>query len=176
MIQTIDFGLDAYRTTVATLVPQIDYGPDGESQDDEWTDTDRFRRWLETLRLGEENTEALLEVIPSISLALNHGPLLGVKRFMEENSGTDHKVREAGFLIFAIGPNGDFIVVDTREGSGKIGWLPMAMVWGVEATAVREHFVPTKKTLGDFVRASEDDWSMVPKDWYDAGNRATKKD
>lgn len=174
MGRTIDFGLAAYRTTVERLEPQIDYGPDGERRDTPWSDSVRFRRWLETLELGKANTETLLEVVQPVSLALNHGPLLGIERFIKVNTEADHKVREAGFLIFGTGPNGDFIVVDVRDGSGRTGWLPMAMIWGIDAKEVREHFVPTNKTLGDFVRASEEDWLTVPKDWYDARDEAAK--
>ena len=159
---------------MALLEPQVDYGPDGESQDAPWNDTPRFRTWLESLELGEANTEALLEIVPPVSLALNHGPLLGVERFIEDNSDSRHQVREAGFLIFATGPNGDFVVVDTRDGSGQTGWLPMAMIWEMEPSAVREHFVATNRTLGDFLRASEEDWAEVPKDWYDARDEAAK--
>ncbi len=174
MSEPIDFGIEAYRLTVATLEPQIDYGPDGESQDKPWSDVSKFRKWLEGLGLGESNIDVLLEIVPSVSLALNHGPLLGVERFMEDNSESRHKVRDAGFLIFATGPNGDFIVVDTLEGSGQTGWLPMAMIWDMEPSQVREHFVATNKNLGDFLRASEDDWAEVPKEWYDARDEAAK--
>jgi hypothetical protein len=174
MSKPIDFGIAAYQATIATLEPQVDYGPDGETQDDPWTDTGKFRKWLEELGLGENNTETLLEVVPSVSIGLNHGPLLGVERFIEDNSESGHKVREAGFLIFATGPNGDFIVVDTLEGRGQTGWLPMAMIWGMDVIQVREHFVPTNPNLGDFVRASEEEWTTVPKDWYDARDQAAK--
>jgi len=174
MTKPIDFGSDTYRRTVATLEPQIDYGPDGESQDEPWSNVPKFRKWLEELGLGEVNTEALIEIVPPVSLGLNHGPLFGVERFMEDNSVSGHKLREAGFLIFATGPNGDFIVVDIRDGSGSTGWLPMAMIWGMDATKIREHFVPTNETLGDFLRVSEEDWASVPKDWYDARDEATK--
>ena len=174
MSKPIDFGIETYRLTVAKLKPQIDYGPDGESQDKPWTDTTKFRKWLEGLGLGNSNTVALLEIVPSVSLALNHGPLLGVERFMEDNSESGHKVRDAGFLIFATGPNSDFIVVDTLEGSGQTGWLPMAMIWDMEPSQVREHFVATNKNLGEFLRASEEDWAEVPKDWYDARDEAAK--
>jgi len=174
MSTAIDFGIAAYESTVATLEPQIDYGPDGESQDEPWTDTPKFRAWLEALELGDDNTEALLGIVPSVSLAMNHGPLLGIESFIEDNSESGHKVWEAGFLIFATGPNGDFVVVDTRNGSGQTGWLPMAMIWGMDADKVREHFVPTNPNLGDFVRASEEEWATVPKDWYDARDQAAK--
>lgn len=174
MSKPIDFGIETYRLTVATLEPQIDYGPDGESQDKPWSDDTKFRKWLEGLGLGKSNTDALLEIVPTVSLALNHGPLLGVERFMEDNSESRHKVRDAGFLIFATGPNGDYIVVDTLEGSGQVGWLPMAMIWDMEPSQVREHFVSTNKNLGDFLRASEEDWAEVPKDWYDARDEAAK--
>ena len=174
MSKPIDFGIETYRLTVSTLEPQIDYGPDGESKDKPWSDTTKFREWLEGLGLGKSNTDALLEIVPSVSLALNHGPLLGVERFMEDNSESRHKVRDAGFLIFATGPNGDFIVVDTLEGSGQTGWLPMAMIWNMEPSQVREHFIATNKNLGDFLRASEEDWAEVPKDWYDARDEAAK--
>jgi hypothetical protein len=174
MRKPTDFGIETYRRIVATLEPQIDFGPDGESQDEPWTDTPKFRKWLEKLELGELNTEALLEIVPSVSLALNHGPLLGVESFMEDNSESGHKVWAAGFLIFATGPNGDFIVVDVRDGSGRTGWLPMAMIWGMDATQVRDHFVPTNKNLGEFLGASEQEWADVPKDWYDARDEAAK--
>ena len=174
MSDPIYFGIAAYQNTVATLEPQIDYGPDGESQDKPWTDTPKFRTWLEDLELGDSDIEVLVEVVPPVSLALNHGPLLGIERFIEENSESGHKVLEAGFLIFATGGNGDFVVVDTRNGSGQTGWLPMAMIWSMDVTKVREHFVPTDRNLGDFVRASEVDWATVPKDWYDARDQAAK--
>ena len=171
----IDFGIDDYREIVATLEPQIDYGANGMSQDEPWTDTPRFFDWLSQLGLGQENVNALLELVPLVSVALNHGPLLGVKRFMEENSGAGHKIRDAGFLIFGIGPNGDFVVVDTEHGNGQSGWLPMAMIWEMNATQVRDHFIPTNQTLGAFIRASEENWSSVPKDWYDAKVKTAKK-
>ena len=174
MSNPIDFGIETYRLAVARLEPQIDYGPDGESQEEPWSDTPKFRKWLEGLDLGESNTKALLEIVPSVSLALNHGPLLGVERFMEDNSESRHKVRDAGFLIFATGPNGDFVVVDTRGGSGQTGWLPMAMIWDMEPSQVREHFVATNKNLGNFLRASEEDWAEVSMDWYDARDEAAK--
>jgi hypothetical protein len=174
MKQTIDFGLDAYRRTVARLSPQIDCGLGGEIGDAPWSDGARFRDWLETLELGGANTAALFDVVPSVSLALNHGPLFGVERFIRKNSEFDHKVREAGFLIFATGPNGDFIVVEVHDGSGRTGWLPMAMIWGMDAKTVRDHFVPTNETLGDFIRASEEDWPIVPKDWYAARDMAAR--
>ena len=174
MSKPIDFGVETYRRTIATLEPQVDYGPNGESQDAPWDDTPKFRKWIESLNLGDENTEALLELVPPVSMATNHGPLLGVERFMEDNSESRHMVREAGFLIFASGPNGDFVVVDTRDGGGQTGWLPMAMIWDMEPSQVREHFVATNKNLGDFLRASEEDWSEVPKDWYDARDESAK--
>jgi len=172
MSKPVDFGTVAYRHTIANLEPQIDYGPEGESKDQSWTDTARFRKWLGELGLGEANTGTLLELVPSVSLALNHGPLFGVERFMEANSETRHKIRDAGFLVFATGPNGDFIVVDVRDGNGRTGWLPTAMIGGMEQDKVREHFVPTNPNLGDFLRASEEEWKSVPKDWYDARDQA----
>ncbi len=174
MSKAIDFGIPAYQTTVATLESQIGYGSDGESRDAPWTDTPKFRAWLGTLKVGDDNTEALLGIVPSVSLALNHGPLLGIESFIKNNSESGHKVREAGFLIFATGSNGDFVVVDTRDGGGQTGWLPMAMIWGMDVDQVREHFVPTNPTLGEFVRASEEKWTTVPKDWYDARDQAAK--
>ena len=174
MCKPIYFGIAAYESTVSTIEPQIDYGPDGESQDEPWTDTPKFRAWLEALELGDNNTEALLGLVPLVSLALNHGPLLGIESFIEINSESGHQVREAGFLIFATGPNGDFVVVDTLDGNGQTGWLPMAMIWGMDAAKVREYFVPTNPNLGDFVRASQEEWANVPKDWYDARDQATK--
>jgi len=174
MSKAIDFGISDYQRTVPKLKPHINYGPDGESQDEPWTDVPKFRAWLEALQLGEENIEALLEVVPSVSLSINHGLLFGVERFIEDNSDSDHNVLEAGFLIFATGPNGDFIVVDTRNGNGQTGWLPMAKIWDMDTNKVREHFVPTNPNLGDFLRASEEEWSSVPKDWYDARDHAAK--
>lgn len=176
MNKTIDFGIEAYQSTIATLEPQIDYGPDGETRDAPWNDAAKFHKWLEGLGLGEDNTARLIEIVPPVSIGLNHGPLLGIERFIEENSNSDHKVFEAGFLIFATGPNGDFIVVDVRDGSGQTGWLPMAMIWGMDATEVRDHFVPTNPNLGDFLRASEEQWATVPKDWYDARDQTAKTD
>lgn len=174
MNKPINFGIEAYQSTIATLEPQVDFGPDGETREKPWTETAKFRKWIDGLGLGEDNAVRLLEVVPSVSMELNHGPLLGIERFIEENSDSDHKVLEAGFLIFATGPNGDFIVVDVRDGSGQTGWLPMAMIWGMDANQVREHFVPTNPDLGDFVRASEKQWASVPKDWYDARKRTMK--
>lgn len=174
MNKSIDFGIEAFQGTIATLKPQIDYGPDGETRDKPWTETAKFQKWLEGLGLGVDNTAKLIEIVPSVSMGLNHGPLLGIERFIEENSDSDHKVLEAGFLIFATGPNGDFIVVDVRDGSGRTGWLPMAMIWGMNSNQVREHFVPTNPNLGDFVRSSEEQWTTVPKDWYDARDRTAK--
>jgi hypothetical protein len=172
MKKPIDFGLAVYHRTVSKLEPKIDYGPKGESRDKPWADADRFLKWLDQLDVGEENATVLAEIVPPVSLAMNHGPLLGVERFIEANSETDHKVREAGFLIFATGPNGDYIVVDASDGNGKTGWLPMAMIWGMESKEVRENFIPTARTLGDFIHASEEEWSSVPKDWYDARDKA----
>jgi hypothetical protein len=174
MKKPIDFGKAVYQDIASKLDPQIDYGPEGESRDEPWTDNAKFRKWLEELNLGEKNAEALIEIVPPVSLAMNHGPLLGVECFIEENSEAGHKVREAGFLIFATGPNGDFVVVDMKDGNGQTGWLPMAMIWSMEAKEVREHFVPTDKTLGGFIRSSEEDWATVPKDWYDARDQAKK--
>ncbi len=174
MNKPIDFGIEAYQRMIAKLEPQIDYGADGETQDEPWTDTEKFRKWLDGLGLGGDNAARLLEIVPAVSIGLNHGPLLGIGRFMEENSDSDHKVLEAGFLIFATGPNGDFIVVDVRDGSGQTGWLPMAMIWGMDEIKIREHFVPTNPNLGDFVRASEEQWESVPKDWYDARDETNR--
>ena len=80
-----------------------------------------------------------------------------------------HTVRKK---IFGGGANGDLIVVDVQTGGGQTGWLPISMVWGMEVAEVRNLFVPTNKTLGDFVRASEEEWSTVPKDWHEAKRHA----
>ncbi len=168
----MDLGIEEFRATSAKLKPQIDYGPDGASQDEPWTDMAGFRKWMEDLGLGKENAETLLQIVPPVTLAISHGSLLGVEKFIEANSESKHKVFEAGFLIFATGPNGDYIVVDVRENSGRTGWLPMAMVWGMDASQIREHFVATNPTLGDFLRASKEDWLNVPKDWYGARKQA----
>jgi hypothetical protein len=174
MNKSIDFGIEAFESTIATLEPKIDHGPDGETRDEPWNDTAKFHKWLEGLELGEDNTARLIEIVPSVSIGMNHGPLLGIERFIKQNSDSDHKVLAAGFLIFATGPNGDFIVVDVRDGSGQAGWLPMAMICGMKASQVREHFVPTNPNLGDFLRASEEQWANVPKDWYDARDQKLK--
>ncbi|YCM46937.1 hypothetical protein V2O64_24200 (plasmid) [Verrucomicrobiaceae bacterium 227] len=57
MNKSIDYGIEACRLTVATLEPQIDYGPDDESQDEPWSDTPKFRKCLEGLELGDSNIE-----------------------------------------------------------------------------------------------------------------------
>lgn len=173
-IPPIDFGMAAYRSTVRALKPQRHFGADGEYFEKPWEDAPKFRKWLEALGLGPINTEALLEIVPSVSLGMNHGSLHGVQNFIEANSDSGHKVLEAGFLLFGTGPNGDFIVVDIHDGSGRCGWLPMAMIWGMDACALREHFVSTNSNLGDFLQTSESDWAKVPKDWYQARERAIK--
>jgi hypothetical protein len=174
MRKPVDFGIEAYQSTIAALDPKVNYGPDGEMRDEPWNETGKFHDWLEGLGLGDDTIAKLIEIVPLVSIGLNHGPLLGVERFIEQNSNSDHKVFEAGFLIFAAGANGDFIVVDVRDGSGQTGWLPMAMIWGMDANQVREHFLPTNPNLGDFLRASEQQWASVPKDWYGARNQTVK--
>jgi hypothetical protein len=44
----------------------------------------------------------------------------------------------------------------------------MAMIWRMDAPEVRRHFISTDNTVGQFLRASEEEWKTVPKDWYGA--------
>lgn len=171
MSNPIDFGGDQLANTVKRLDAYVEE-PFEDDSEEPWEDYPEFERWLKTLNLGDHNTKALIRIIPPASLEMNHGPLLGVERFIEVNSEEDHNVLEAGFLVFATGPNGDFIVVDMESGNGKAGWLPMAMIWEMSVQEVRNSFVPTNGSLGALVLACEEEWDSVAKDWYDAKSRS----
>ncbi|WP_435892802.1 hypothetical protein [Oceaniferula spumae] len=164
-VECFDFGGKTFSDVIAKLGPQVDWGPDGEEPNEPWTDSPAFSAWLHSKKFSPAEIEYLLDTIPRVDLALNHGPLFGVARFINENSD-DHKILEAGFVIVASGCNGDFIVVDRTD--GRTGWLPMAMIWDMEAAEVSSHFVATNQNLAEFITHSEDQWLDVPKDWYDA--------
>jgi len=171
----IPFDSDDFDHVAGGLPPYVDYGPDGEERDEPWRDDAAFKTWLAEHEFQHDVQDFLLHHLPRVSLAMNHGPLLGVQKFMEDNGDQDHQVLKAGFMIVATGPNGDFIVVDIQNGgagAGRTGWLPMAMIWRMEAPEIRSHFVATNATLGQFLRASEEQWETVPKDWYDARGAA----
>ena len=168
----MNLGLEKYQSVVSGLEPQVDYGPDGESKDEPWSNVGKFDQWLSAQGFTDADRQAWITSVPLVTLSMNHGPLFGVERFIEVNSCTDHQILKAGFVIVGRGPNGDCVVVDIAESRGQTGWLPMGMIRGMPAASVREHFVATNPSLGDFVKSSEEDWSNVPKDWHDARNPA----
>ena len=91
--------------------------------------------------------------------------------FVEWNSDYGVSVLEAGFLIFALGPNGDYVVVDMLDGSGKTGWLPMAMISGMSTIEIRSHFIPVADSLGDFLLSSQKGDSKIGIDWYSSDDK-----
>ncbi|MEI9895844.1 MAG: hypothetical protein WDN28_18710 [Chthoniobacter sp.] len=172
----IPFDSEDFDRVTGQLSPYVDFDDDGEVSDDPWLDDAAFAAWLVRRGIPKDVQDFLIGHLPRVSLAMNHGCLFGIQRFMEENGADGHQVWPAGFLIVGSGPNGDFIVVDIKEGAGRTGWLPMAMIWRMDAAETRDRFVATNSTLGQFMRASDEEWDAVPKDWYAAraaANRAS---
>ena len=100
---------------------------------------------------------------------------MGASNFIKWNSDYGLNVLRAGFLIFASGPNGDYVVVDMLDGSGKTGWLPMAMVVSMSSDEVRSHFIPVAESLGDFLLSSEKGDPKLGIDWYSSNDELKSK-
>jgi len=100
-----------------------------------------FFDWLSDRGFSDLEKKLLLTETPRINLSTNHGPLFGVKDFIERNSQPDAPVPERGFIIVASSPNGNDIVV--RRSDSSAGWLSMAMTGGKSHREIRELFVAT---------------------------------
>ena len=98
----MNFGGSIFTGAVASLKPQEDWGPNGLEPNEPWTDDEVFAEWLVTTGFSEEEIKLLTKNVPKIDLALNHGPLFGVRNFIDMNSEAKTSI---AFSFFSREPN-----------------------------------------------------------------------
>ena len=162
------FGGEVFHKACSALSPHEDWGPGGLAPNEPWTDIGLFFDWLSDRGFSDLEKKLLLAETPRINLSTNHGPLFGVKDFIERNSQPHAPILASGFIIVASNPNGDDIVV--RRSDSSAGWLRMAMTGGKSHKEIRELFVATHQSLGELLRDAQYHWESVSKDWYEAKN------
>jgi hypothetical protein len=160
------FGGKTFLTICSSLSLYEDWGPEGLVPNEPWNDAELFFDWLSDHGFDNSEQKLLLTEIPKVNLSTNHGPLLGVKDFIETNSQPFAPILASGFIIVANGPNGDYIFV--RRSDSSVGWLPMAIVGGKSEAEIQKLFISTHLSLGEFLQDSDSNWSSVSKDWYEA--------
>ncbi|MDQ8192705.1 hypothetical protein [Roseibacillus persicicus] len=174
MKKRVDFGIPDYLEAKKTLVPEEVAYPETALISEKQARR-QMSKFLKNFDLSSENESSIKQVVPDNSLYCTHGPLMGVSTFIEWNSNFGVNVLRAGFLIFATGPNGDYVVVDMLNGSGETGWLPMAMVGSMSTAEIRSHFIPVAKSLGDFLLSSENGDPKLGIDWYSSNDALKSK-
>ena len=174
MKKRIDFGTAALTEAKKTLTPEKEIDPQAVLTSQKQAQK-QLSRFLKSFDLSPENESSIKRIVPDNSLYCWHGPLMGASNFIKWNSDYGLNVLRAGFLIFASGPNGDYVVVDMLDGSGKTGWLPMAMVGSMSSDEVRSHFIPVAESLGDFLLSSEKGDPKLGIDWYSSNDELKSK-
>lgn len=131
-----------------------------------------FRTWLNQRRLPPDVSEFLLRtaVATNVPFPSGCGGIWTPRDIMVLND-QEENILAGGLLAVGSSTNGDFIVIDLRDGHRQAGFVSHESLWeGNSWTGIREIFAPVADSLDEMLAAmSADDWQALRDDAYKWG-------
>lgn len=127
--------------------------------------TEATLAWAVNHGLPAELIELFQQMIPKAELWAGAGVLFEEERMVHWNENLPEAL-ENGFLIVGSAANGDHIAIELRTGS--VGYISHEQHWQKNP---REFFVAVSRSIGLFLRDSNDSAAPVPDDYWDAKTR-----